>query len=111
MNRIVTKLIAAFLCVVVLTTTVSACGFGHSESLMETSCSGVVYRVYSVECTLQGQNFMGTYHPDECQILQYYRYTENHCTYSGCTYSVDAGTHYCEYKHEQAGVSGTVCPY
>ena len=39
MNRIVTKLIAAFLCVVVLTTTVSACGFGHSESLMETSRS------------------------------------------------------------------------
>ncbi len=111
MNRICTKLITALLCVAILTSTISACGFGHSESLMETSCSGYTCRVNTVECTLQGQNFMGTFHPDTCQILQYYKYTENHCTYSGCTYSANAGTHYCEYKHEQAGVSGTVCPY
>ncbi len=109
------KKIVCVLCALAIVATnsivASACGYGHDPNLMVKGCSGINATVTTPDCNLRGQYVLGQYHSMTCQRVEYYRYTTNSCTYSGCTYSARSGTHYCEFYHTSVSASGSMCPY
>ncbi len=115
MKKILTKYMSLFIALAMLfslftiTTFAGQCP-SHGSSFLSKRC-GELANIATSDCPWQGENGGGYFHPVTCQIVKYYNFTIEYCTYCS-QYSSAIGTHTCHAEHPAAGIYDLIlCPY
>lgn len=92
---------------------ISAACPNHPPEFTVTYCSGIVSKMVSPTCVWHGGYGGGSYHAEECVIIQTWKQTWERCVITGCAHNVKIGEHLCYYRHSLAtpAMEGDYCPY
>ncbi len=97
----------------------AACSMGHGSAFTYLTCENGICEVKTPTCHWAGGYGGGSFHGEDCQIIQTYCYTVEKCAAPGnCSHSIcpkdedgESIRHLCNATHTQCDMEVDACPY